>query len=106
MFKIFYGEAAWLSAPEPPGADTRVRPYWAYQWHRLSSLCRRRLMAGQARPFFFSIITEDQRPYFFSTRCITAFSSTGQAMVASHRTSAKRPPSSGAVNFPQETPSL
>jgi hypothetical protein len=43
--------------------------------------------------------------FFLSNRCFTALTRNGQATVASQRTSAKRPPSSGATNLPQETPS-
>ncbi len=41
-----------------------------------------------------------------SSRSITARTTSGQAMVASAKTSAKRPPSAGGTNFPQETPSV
>ena len=39
-------------------------------------------------------------------RSITARTTSGQAMVASAKTSAKRPPSLSGTNLPQETPSL
>ena len=39
-------------------------------------------------------------------RSITARTTSGQAMVASAKTSAKRPPSASGTNLPQETPSL